>query len=54
MTKRPIVVAILLTGLVAYAVLAQNADPRISFFLTNMGPGNGADLGGLAGADQHC
>ena len=26
----------------------------ISFFVTSAGPGKGADLGGLAGADQHC
>lgn len=26
----------------------------MSFFLTSRGPGNGADLGGLAGADRHC
>lgn len=26
----------------------------MSFFITSDGPGNGADLGGLAGADQHC
>lgn len=25
-----------------------------SFFITSVGSGNGADLGGLAGADQHC
>ena len=36
------------------AALAQDADPRMSFFLTSAGPGNGADLGGLAGADRHC
>ena len=28
--------------------------PAMSFFLTSMGPGDGANLGGLAGADQHC
>jgi hypothetical protein len=28
--------------------------PRMSFFITSAGPGNGADLGGLAGADAHC
>lgn len=28
------------------------AEP--SFFITSQGPGNGADLGGLAGADRHC
>lgn len=33
---------------------AGAADPRASFFLTSRGPGNGADLGGLAGADTHC
>lgn len=26
----------------------------MSFFLTSQGPGNGANLGGLAGADEHC
>lgn len=34
--------------------LAQNADPKMSFFITSKGPGKGADLGGLAGADAHC
>jgi hypothetical protein len=31
---------------------AQNAE--MSFFVTSIGPGNGADLGGLEGADAHC
>jgi hypothetical protein len=26
----------------------------MSFFVTSAGPGNGANLGGLAGADRHC
>jgi hypothetical protein len=26
----------------------------MNFFLTSAGPGNGADLGGIAGADAHC
>ncbi len=26
----------------------------MSFFITGAGPGKGADLGGLAGADRHC
>ncbi len=26
----------------------------MSFFITSEGPGNGGDLGGLAGADAHC
>lgn len=38
--------------LVAAPAAAQSAD--MSFFITSAGPGNGADLGGLAGADAHC
>lgn len=33
---------------------AAQADPRMSFFITSVGTGNGANLGGLAGADAHC
>jgi hypothetical protein len=33
-------------------VQAQQAN--MSFFVTSAGPGRGADLGGLAGADAHC
>ncbi len=32
--------------------IAQNQE--LSFFVTSQGPGNGANLGGLAGADAHC
>ena len=28
--------------------------PNMSFFITSAGPGNGADLGGISGADAHC
>ena len=28
--------------------------PNMTFFVTSAGPGKGADLGGLEGADQHC
>ncbi|MEI9890568.1 MAG: hypothetical protein WDN45_08195 [Caulobacteraceae bacterium] len=41
----------------AGGVLAQDsfkADPKASFFVTSVGSGKGADLGGLAGADSHC
>ena len=51
MTKTPIVlICILFVGLVSPA-FGQNA---MSFFITSKGPGNGAALGGLSGADQHC
>lgn len=29
-------------------------DTEMTFFVTSEGPGNGADLGGLEGADAHC
>jgi hypothetical protein len=38
----------------AYPLLAQQADPNMSFFLTSENSGKGADFGGLAGADAHC
>lgn len=38
----------------ALPAAAQNADPKMSFFVTSVGSGKGADLGGLEGADRHC
>ena len=29
-------------------------SPNMTFFVTSTGPGKGADLGGLAGADRQC
>jgi hypothetical protein len=43
--------AITLGILGAYLAFAQN---NMTFFITSAGPGKGADLGGLAGADRHC
>ena len=34
------------------SALAQPSS--MTFFMTSAGPGNGANLGGLAGADAHC
>ena len=39
-------------GLAAAATAQQAAD--MTFFVTSVGSGKGADLGGLAGADAHC
>jgi hypothetical protein len=36
----------------AAPAIAQQSG--MSFFVTSVGPGKGADLGGLAGADRHC
>jgi hypothetical protein len=33
---------------------AQAQQAEMSFFVTSAGKGNGADLGGIAGADAHC
>lgn len=39
----------------SYLVRAQTQQaPGMSFFITSAGPGHGANLGGLAGADRHC
>jgi len=43
----------------SYLLLAQNPPQQqpqqpMSFFVTSVGAGKGADLGGLAGADAHC
>jgi hypothetical protein len=39
-------------ALLACGAAAQQAS--MTFFVTSAGPGKGADLGGLEGADQHC
>ncbi len=42
---------ILLAVLGSHLLRAQNT---MSFFITSKGPGDGANLGGLTGADKHC
>ena len=37
-----------------FAAPAQAQQANMSFFVTSVGLGKGADLGGLAGADKHC
>jgi hypothetical protein len=39
---------------IAGVMAAQEKPGAMSFFITSAGPGNGANLGGLAGADAHC
>src|SRR5665811_485817 len=36
------------------AAPAQAQQANMSFFVTSVGPGKGADLGGIAGGDKHC
>jgi hypothetical protein len=41
-------------ALMAAAGAASSQDATMSFFVTSVGTGKGADLGGLKGADAHC
>ncbi len=56
--KRSVTLAVF--GLVMLAAVVQvtaqqDEEPEpMGFFITSAGPGNGANLGGLAGADAHC
>ena len=48
-------VAILMAGTGMMTMTVAQANPaKMSFFVTSEGKGNGADLGGLEGADAHC
>jgi hypothetical protein len=47
------VLVLLASALLVSASALQQPHP-MSFFITSVGSGNGADLGGLAGADRHC
>ena len=43
-----------LTGLSSVAQQQSEEPPEMGFFITSVGIGDGANLGGLAGADAHC
>jgi hypothetical protein len=49
----PLLAVVTLIGL-GLTAPAQAQQDTMSFFVTSVGKGNGADLGGLAGADAHC
>src|SRR4029079_7251065 len=49
----PFLAAVTLVGF-SLTAPAQAQQDSMSFFVTSIGKGNGADLGGLAGADAHC
>ena len=52
--KNAIITAVL-GACALFGSLVANADERpMGFFVTSVGMGNGADLGGLEGADAHC
>ncbi|MCW9708215.1 hypothetical protein [Fodinibius salsisoli] len=41
-------------GAITACAQEDTSENDMSFFITSEGPGNGADLGGLEGADGHC
>ena len=41
-------------GILLVPLMASAEDRPMGFFVTSVGPGKGADLGGLEGADKHC
>lgn len=55
MKSFPVVAAALLVPALSISpALAQKKGADMTFFVTSAGKGNGADLGGLEGADAHC
>ncbi len=52
MNKLALLVLAVVVGGCSSATTASG--PRPSFFLTSVGTGQGANLGGIAGADRHC
>ena len=51
-----VVASVMLAGSLAFSANAQSATDTdvMSFFITSVGKGDGANLGGLEGADAHC
>ena len=54
MTRTMTVLAALAIAATASTSSRASQAPPMTFFITSAGPGQGADLGGLAGADAHC
>src|SRR5210317_1094483 len=53
--SRPIFVPVVLALAGVWFVSGAPAQqPEMTFFITSEGPGDGANLGGLEGADEHC
>jgi hypothetical protein len=54
--RRPtlLAAAVIAAALAATAGVALSQGKTMSFFVTSVGSGKGADLGGLKGADAHC
>ena len=46
--------AVAVSAALVMGAASREAQPTMSFFITSVGSGDGANLGGLAGADRHC
>lgn len=53
-TMRSIVAVAAIAAFPIASVPSQAQQANMTFFVTSAGPGKGADLGGLEGADRHC
>jgi hypothetical protein len=49
-----VLVAVSMAAGASYLVDVRGAQNPLGFFITSVGSGSGANLGGLAGADKHC
>jgi len=54
MTTRMALPVLAVAAALGFGLGAQAQQANMSFFVTSVGSGKGADLGGLAGADAHC
>jgi hypothetical protein len=52
--SRSLKLLVMPAGLVLLFAAASQQRAPMTFFLTSAGPGHGANLGGLEGADRHC
>ena len=46
--------AVIPMAMAAICVVGAEQNTQLGFFITSVGPGKGADFGGLEGADKHC
>jgi len=53
-TKATLLAAAGLSTLIAAGCASMMGSSDMTFFITSAGPGRGADLGGVEGADRHC
>jgi len=54
MTIRMTLPVLAVAAVIGFGASAQAQQANMSFFVTSVGSGKGADLGGIAGADAHC